>query len=245
MGMNIYRVDSYDAMSEMAAGIICRQMKEKPDSVLGLATGSTPVGMYRRIVELYGNGEVDFSKAVTFNLDEYRGLGREDEQSYYRFMHEKLFSHINIKEENTHIPDGTAEDGDEQCRRYEEQIRRAGGIDLQVLGIGHNGHIGFNEPADYYPVRTHCVDLSESTIEANRRFFTDINEVPKQAYTTGIGTIMRAKRILLLACGEDKADILARALTGEVTPRVPASILQFHPDVTVVADAGAAKYLCI
>ena len=211
----------------------------KPDCVLGLATGSTPIGTYEKLVKRYKKGDLDFSQVRTVNLDEYKGLTRDNDQSYYYFMHEHLFNHVNIPEESTNVPDGTASDGDSECVRYEALIRELGGQDLQLLGLGHNGHIGFNEPSDSFAKTTHCVDLQERTIEANKRFFASADEVPKQAYTMGIGTIMQAKKILIIASGEDKADIIRDAFFGPVTPRVPASILQFHPDVTLVADASA------
>lgn len=226
-------------MSRKAANIISAQIIAKPDCVLGLATGSTPIGTYEKLVKRYKKGDLDFSQVKTVNLDEYKGLPRDNDQSYYYFMHEHLFNHVNIPEESTNVPDGTASDGDSECVRYEALIQELGGQDLQLLGLGHNGHIGFNEPSDSFAKTTHCVDLQERTIEANKRFFASADEVPKQAYTMGIGTIMQAKKILIIASGEDKADIIRDAFFGPVTPRVPASILQFHPDVTLVADAAA------
>ena len=207
--------------------------------MLGLATGSTPIGAYKNLVEKYEQGDLDFSQVTTVNLDEYKGLPRENDQSYYYFMHDNLFDHVNVKPENTHLPDGTKEDSDEECARYEELIRTLGGQDLQLLGLGHNGHIGFNEPDAIFETATHCVDLQESTIEANKRFFASADDVPKQAYTMGIGTIMQAKKILVVVSGEDKADTVAKAFFGPVTPEVPASILQFHKDVILVADEAA------
>ena len=235
--MKIYKTKNYEDMSKKAANIISAQITLKPDSVLGLATGSSPVGTYKNLVERYENGDLDFSQITSVNLDEYKGLPRENDQSYYYFMHDNLFSHVNIKA--SYLPDGTKEDSAAECSRYEEQIRSLGGVDLQLLGLGHNGHIGFNEPSDCFEKETHCVDLQERTIEANKRFFASIDDVPRQAYTMGIGTIMRARKILIIVSGADKADILAEALTGPVTPRVPASILQMHPDVIVVADEAA------
>ena len=190
-------------------------------------------------MEKYEQGDLDFSQVTTVNLDEYKGLPRENDQSYYYFMHDNLFDHVNVKPENTHLPDGTKEDSDEECARYEELIRTLGGQDLQLLGLGHNGHIGFNEPDAIFEKATHCVDLQESTIEANKRFFASADDVPKQAYTMGIGTIMQAKKILVVVSGEDKADTVAKAFFGPVTPEVPASILQFHKDVILVADEAA------
>lgn len=237
--MQIYRAKDYEDMSRKAANIIASQVVLKPDCVLGLATGSTPIGAYKNLVEKYEQGDVDFSQVTTVNLDEYKGLPRENDQSYYYFMHDNLFDHVNVKPENTHLPDGTKEDADEECARYEELIRSLGGQDLQLLGLGHNGHIGFNEPDAIFEKATHCVDLQESTIEANKRFFDSVDDVPKQAYTMGIGTIMQAKKILVVVSGEDKADTVAKAFFGPVTPEVPASILQFHKDVILVADEAA------
>lgn len=237
--MQIYRAKDYEDMSRKAANIIASQVVLKPDCVLGLATGSTPIGAYKNLVKKYEQGDLDFSQVTTVNLDEYKGLPRENDQSYYYFMHDNLFDHVNVKPENTHLPDGTKEDANEECARYEELIRSLGGQDLQLLGLGHNGHIGFNEPDAVFEKTTHCVDLQESTIEANKRFFASADDVPKQAYTMGIGTIMQAKKILVVVSGEDKADTVAKAFFGPVTPEVPASILQFHKDVILVADEAA------
>ena len=237
--MRIIKTKSYEEMSKKAANIIASVVTLKPDCMLGLATGSSPIGTYDELVKKYEAGDLDFSEVTTVNLDEYKGLPKENEQSYYYFMHEHLFNHVNIKEENTNVPDGTQPDGEKECARYEELIRSLGGVDLQLLGLGHNGHIGFNEPADAFDKTTHCVDLTESTIEANKRFFASADEVPRQAYTMGIGTIMQAKKILIIVSGEDKADIVRDAFFGPVTPQVPASILQMHSDVTLVADEAA------
>lgn len=230
-------------MSRKAANIISAQIITKPDCVLGLATGSSPIGTYDQLVEWYEKGDLDFSKVSSVNLDEYRGLDHSHDQSYYYFMHEHLFDRVNIDPANTNVPDGTEPDAEKECRRYEELIASYGGVDLQLLGLGHNGHIGFNEPAPVFDKATHCVDLTESTIEANKRFFASADDVPKQAYTMGIGTIMKAKKILVVVSGADKADIVAKAFYGDVTPEVPASVLQFHPDVTVVVDEAAASKL--
>ena len=237
--MRLYRAKDYNDMSRKAAHIISAQVIMKPDCVLGLATGSTPIGTYKQLIEWYNNGDLDFAEVKTANLDEYKGLTRDNDQSYYYFMHENLFKHVNIKEENTNIPDGTEPDAAKECARYENVVHELGGVDLQLLGLGHNGHIGFNEPADEYPKETHIVDLQESTIEANKRFFASADDVPRQAYTMGIGTIMQAKKILIIVSGEDKADIVRDAFFGPVTPQVPASILQMHSDVTLVADEAA------
>ena len=237
--MNIYQTKNYQEMSRKAANIISAQIILKPDAVLGLATGSTPIGTYRQLIEWYQKGDLDFSGVRSVNLDEYKGLSADNDQSYAYFMRANLFDHVNIRHENTNIPDGLNEDIEGECRRYDSVIDALGGIDLQLLGIGHNGHIGFNEPADEFPKLTHCVDLQASTIEANKRFFASIDDVPKQAYTMGIQTIMQAKKVLLIASGADKAPIMKAAFFGPVTPHVPASILQLHPDCTVVADEAA------
>ena len=237
--MQIYRAKDYEDMSRKAANIIASQVVLKPDCVLGLATGSTPIGAYKNLVEKYEQGDLDFSQVTTVNLDEYKGLPRENDQSYYYFMHDNLFDHVNVKPENTHLPDGTKEDASEECARYEELIRSLGGQDLQLLGLGHNGHIGFNEPDAVFEKTTHCVDLQESTIEANKRFFASADDVPKQAYTMGIGTIMKADKILLLASGEDKAEALYETICGKITPQIPATVLQLHQNVTIIADEAA------
>ena len=237
--MNIIRAKDYQDMSRKAANIISAQIIMKPDCVLGLATGSTPVGTYRQLIEWYEKGDLDFSRVSTVNLDEYRGLAHTDPQSYYYFMQENLFDHVKIDKTATHVPDGTNPDAADACAKHEQIIKSLGGIDLQLLGLGNNGHIGFNEPGAAFEKETHLVDLAESTIRANARFFTSIDEVPKQAYTMGIRTIMQAKKILVVVSGESKADIVSRAFFGPVTPEVPASILQMHPDVTVVCDEAA------
>lgn len=237
--MRFIKTKDYEEMSRKAANILKAQMILKPDSVLGLATGSTPIGTYKQLVQWYKEGDLDFSEITSVNLDEYKGLTPDNDQSYYYFMQEHLFSHINIDEDHTFVPDGTIEDSIEACRQYEEIIEATGGIDLQLLGIGHNGHIGFNEPDTKFAKGTHCVDLTQSTIEANARFFASKEEVPTQAYTMGIQTIMSAKKILVIANGSGKADIIEKAFFGDVTPEVPASILQLHPDVIVVGDEEA------
>lgn len=245
MSVRIYKAKDYDEMSRKAANIISAQVIMKPDCVLGLATGSTPIGTYKQLIEWYEKGDLDFSEVTSVNLDEYKGLEKSNDQSYDYFMHHNFFDHINIKPENINLPDGTEPDGDKECARYEEVIRSVGGADLQLLGMGHNGHIGFNEPAEAFDKCTHCVDLQKSTIEANARFFASMDDVPKQAYTMGIGTIMSAKKILVVVSGADKAAIVKKAFTGPVTPQVPASILQMHPDVVVVGDEAALSELDI
>lgn len=237
--MKIYKAKDYKDMSRKAANIISAQVIMKPNCVLGLATGSTPIGTYDQLVEWYSKGDLDFSEVTTVNLDEYKGLPRTNDQSYYYFMHQHLFDRVNIDPERTNVPNGMEPDAEKECGRYEELIRSLGGVDLQLLGLGHNGHIGFNEPGEAFEKETHCVDLTESTIEANKRFFASADDVPKQAYTMGIKTIMQAKKILIVVNGENKADIVERAFFGPVTPEVPASILQLHNDVTLVGDEEA------
>ena len=241
--MRIIKAKDYDDLSRKAANIISAQVLLKPDCVLGLATGSTPIGTYKQLIEWYEKGDLDFSAAKSVNLDEYRGLTKDNDQSYYYFMYNNLFKHININMENTNVPDGTEPDSEKECSRYENVIEAYGGVDLQLLGLGHNGHIGFNEPDKDFPRTTHCGDLTQSTIEANKRFFASVDDVPKQAYTMGIGTIMKARKILLVVSGADKAQILHDVLCGPVTPEVPASILQLHSDVIVVADEAAMAKL--
>mgnify|MGYP001632343953 FL=1 len=237
--MKIYKAKDYKDMSRKAANIISAQVIMKPNCVLGLATGSTPIGTYDQLVEWYNKGDLDFSEVTTVNLDEYKGLPRTNDQSYYYFMHQHLFDRVNIDPERSNVPNGMEPDAEKECGRYEELIRSLGGVDLQLLGLGHNGHIGFNEPGEAFEKETHCVDLTESTIEANKRFFASADDVPKQAYTMGIKTIMQAKKILIVVNGENKADIVERAFFGPVTPEVPASILQLHNDVTLVGDEAA------
>ena len=241
--MRIIKAKDYADMSRKAANIIAAQVILKPDCVLGLATGSTPIGTYKELIKGYENGDLDFSLVKTANLDEYRGLEKSNDQSYDYFMKDNLFNHININFDNLNIPNGEKPDAEEECKRYEEVVKALGGQDLQLLGMGHNGHIGFNEPADEFPKETHCVDLQESTIQANKRFFEKVEDVPTQAYTMGIGTIMQAKKILVIASGVDKAEIVKKAFFGPITPQVPASILQLHPDVTVVVDEAAGSLI--
>ncbi|MDF2943741.1 MAG: glucosamine-6-phosphate isomerase [Herbinix sp.] len=237
--MHIYKATDYQEMSRKAANIISAQIIIKPDCVLGLATGSTPLGIYQQLIDWYKKGDLDFSNVKTVNLDEYKGLPAENVQSYHYFMKKNLFDQVNINSETTYLPDGTASDSETECTRFNNLIEEIGGIDLQLLGLGHNGHIGFNEPGESFEKGTHCVALAQSTIEANSRLFDEGEIVPSHAYTMGIKTIMLAKKILLVVSGEEKADILHKALTGPVTPTLPASILQLHPDLTVVADEAA------
>ncbi len=237
--MIIYRAGDYRDMSRKAANIISAQVIMKPNCVLGLATGATPIGIYRQLTEWYEKGDLDFSEVKTVNLDEYKGLSRENRQSYYYFMYHNFFRFINIQPDNIHIPDGMAKDAVTECLRYNQVIHSLGGIDLQLLGLGHNGHIGFNEPEQAFEKDTHLVALSESTIKANSRLFDSPAEVPGYAYTMGIKTIMQAKKIVIAVSGEDKAEIVKTAFSGKVTPSVPASILQMHNDVLLVGDKAA------
>ena len=241
--MRIIRAKDYDDMSRKAANIIAAQVQLKPDCVLGLATGSTPIGTYKNLVAAYEAGDLDFSEVKSYNLDEYRGLPGDHDQSYRYFMNVNLFDHVNIDKANTHVPDGLMEDYEAACAEYDAAVAAAGHQDLQLLGIGNNGHIGFNEPGDAFVKGTHCVDLTESTIQANSRLFDSIDDVPRQAYTMGIGTIMGAKMILVIANGDAKAQAVHDMCFGPVVPSCPASILQLHPNVVVVADE-AALALC-
>ena len=239
--MKIIRAKDYKDMSRKAANVISAQVIMKPNCVLGLATGGTPVGTYAQLIDWYNKGDVDFSDVTTVNLDEYRGISRENDQSYWYFMHKNFFNSVNIRPDHIHVPDGSNPDAAAACRDYDEIIRSVGGIDLQLLGIGPDGHIGFNEPGAAFELGTHCVDLTESTIEANKRFFDKKEDVPRQAYTMGIKSIMQARKVLMIANGATKADIIKQAFFGPVTPEVPASILQMHPDFVLVLDEEAAS----
>ncbi|AEE90665.1 glucosamine-6-phosphate deaminase [Tepidanaerobacter acetatoxydans Re1] len=242
--MQVFIEKDYSAMSKKAAQIFANEIQQKPDLVLGLATGSTPIGTYQELIRMHKEEGLDFSKAVSFNLDEYYGLASDNPQSYNYFMFENLFNHVNIKKENVHIPNGLVSDVETYCKQYDEEIEKYGGIDLQLLGIGVNGHIGFNEPAEELVLGTHLTDLTEDTIKANSRFFDSPEEVPTKAITMGIGSIMKAKKILLLASGKNKAEIMAKLLNSDVvTTKVPASLLMLHPDVTIIMDEEAAS-LC-
>ncbi len=233
--MRIIKASNYNEMSRCAANIIAAQITLKPDSVLGLATGSTPIGTYKLLVKGYQQGNLDFSKVKSVNLDEYCGLDGSHDQSYRYFMNTNLFNRVNIDMANTNVPNGIATDLEQECKRYDRLLEELGGVDLQLLGIGHNGHIGFNEPNEFFDKTTHVVDLKQSTIDANSRFFEKIEDVPKRAITMGIKSIMSAKKVLLVA-GADKKDIIERALFGPITPQVPASVLQFHNDLIVVVS---------
>lgn len=234
---------STEAIGAAAASLFSACVISKPDAVLGLATGSTPIPTYQKMAELYKMGAVDYASVTTFNLDEYVGLTHEHEQSYYYFMMENLFSHINVPKESIHVLSGTAADPVKECADYEKMIDAAGGIDLQILGIGRNGHIAFNEPADDFAPVTHVVELTPSTIEANTRFFSSSDEVPKKALSMGIGSIMKAKAIVIIATGKDKAEAVKAMVSGPVTPACPASVLQLHPNVVVMLDEEAASLL--
>lgn len=235
--MRIIRAKDYDEMSRRAAEIIAAQVIIKPDCVLGLATGGSPVGTYQELRRKYEAGVLDFSRVKTVNLDEYVGLPADHEQSYARFMRENLFDHVNIDLGETHVPNGMAPE--DECRLYDALIASLGGIDLQLLGLGPNGHIGFNEPSDGFSIGTHKVALTDSTIEANKRFFAEKADVPRFAYTMGVSDIVHARRVLMVVSGKAKAETVKAAFAGPVTPRVPASILQLHRDFTLVADEDA------
>lgn len=237
--MRIYKAKDYNDLSRKAANIISAQIIMKPDAVIGLATGASPIGTYKQLIEWYNKGDLDFSEIRSVNLDEYKGLSADNPQSYAYFMHTNLFNYVNIPPENINIPNGLEFDDAIECARYDTVLQNLGGIDLQLLGIGGNGHIGFNEPGNNFDKSTHCVALSENTIQANSRFFESIDEVPKFAYTMGIKNIMQAKSILLIASGEAKAQAMYDAFYGPITPSCPGSILQLHNNVTVVADEAA------
>lgn len=242
--MEVIVCKDYKVLGQRAALLFAAQVTGKPDSVFGFATGSSPISTYDYLAELYATGAVDFSRATTYNLDEYYGMAPTEEQSYRKFMNDYLFSRINIRLENTHVLNGLTTDPEKECADYEKAIAAAGGIDMQLLGIGHDGHIGFNEPGDEFPKATHLVDLVPMTLQANARFFGgDIDNVPRQALSMGIGSIMRARKVVLVANGADKANAVYGMVKGPVTPALPASILQFHPNVTVFLDEGAASKL--
>ena len=237
--MRVILCDNYEEVSKAATKLVESQINLKPDCVLGLATGSTPVGMYKMLIEKCKDGELDFSKVATFNLDEYYPISRDNNQSYYYFMNENLFNEINIKKENIHIPNGEAKDVEAECEEYEKMIEEAGGIDLQILGIGQNGHIGFNEPDENLNSKTHVTGLTESTIKANSRFFDSIEDVPTKALTMGIATILKSRKIILMACGVEKSDAVAELLTDDIKTDNPATMLKVHPDVVLICDKDA------
>lgn len=241
--MRIIVVDDYEEMSKKAANIIASQLILKPDSVLGLATGDTPLGTYNELIRIYKEGIINFTNVTTFNLDEYYGVDHKNPQSYYQYMKENLFKHINISFDNINIPNGRAQNIVKECNDYEKNIEDLGGIDLQLLGIGRNGHIGFNEPDIKFELKTHIVNLDSDTIKANSRFFNSIDEVPTQAISMGIKTIMHARKIILLASGKEKGEAIYNTVNGIIATNVPASILQLHPDVIFVLDKEAASLL--
>lgn len=243
MPIKVSIAKDYNEMSKKAAKLIADSMRKKPNIVLGLATGGTPVGCYKELVRMHKKEGLDFSKVVTFNLDEYIGLPLTHPQSYRYFMNENLFHHANIKMKNTHVPDGLSDDPEKTCKEFEKKVKKAGGIDLQLLGIGSNGHIAFNEPGSPFNSRTRIVDISEQTKRDNARFFKSIDEVPHQAISMGMETIMEAREIVLLASGEGKADAIAKSLEGPITTEVPASILQRHPNCTFIIDQASASKL--
>lgn len=241
--MQIFCAKDYKGMCRKAANILSAQLIMKPTSVLGLATGSTPIGIYQQLIDWYNKGDLNFDQASSVNLDEYQGLAPDHPQSYRYFMDTNLFNHVDMNKERTHVPSGLAPDSVEECKRYNQVIRSMGGIDMQLLGMGHNGHIGFNEPGDAFELETHRVELAETTIEANTRFFEKREDVPTHAYTMGMKTIMSAQNILVVVSGEDKAEIVAKAFSGPVTPEIPGSLLQLHPNVTLVGDKAALSIL--
>lgn len=241
--MHIIKAENYKEMSELAASKIIEQVNKKSNSVLGLATGSTPEGLYKEVIQAYKDGNVSFKNVTSFNLDEYVGLKKDNDQSYYYYMHHLLFDHIDINSDQANLPNGDANDLQEECNRYEKAIQQAGGIDIQVLGIGLNGHIGFNEPGTLFSMQTHIVDLDESTRQANARFFNSIEDVPLQAITMGIDSIMQSKEIILLVSGSQKAEALDKLVNGPITEDFPASILQKHSNVTIIADREARAEL--
>lgn len=241
--MRLIVTKNYDEMSKVAANEMAEDIKKNPEIVLGLATGGTPVGMYKELIKMYNEGKLDFSKVTSINLDEYVGLSGEHDQSYRYFMNKNLFNHINIDKNKTFVPNGLAENIEEECEKYDERIQDLGGIDLQLLGLGANGHIGFNEPGEALSVGTHLTDLKESTIEANARFFDSIEDVPRKAITMGLGGIMKAKKIMVIASGEGKAAVVKAMMSGKITTEIPATMLQMHRDVLLIVDEAAAKLL--
>ena len=241
--MRLIVTKNYEEMSKVAAKEMAEDIKRNPEIVLGLATGGTPVGMYKELIIMYNEGELDFSKVTSINLDEYVGLSGDHDQSYRYFMNTNLFNHINIDKNNTFVPNGLAENVEEECMAYDSRIQDMGGIDLQLLGLGANGHIGFNEPGEALSVGTHLTDLKESTIEANARFFDSIDDVPRKAITMGLGGIMKAKKIMVIASGEGKAEVVKAMMSGKITTEIPATMLQMHRDVILIVDEDAAKLL--
>ena len=234
--MEIKPISSYSKMSKLAAKMVAEQIINKPNTVLGLATGSTPLGMYRELVKLYKKGKLNFSKVTTFNLDEYLGISPDHPQSYHYYMYENFFNHVNIEEENIHIPKGDTKDSIQECLNYEREIEKVGGINLQILGIGVNGHVGFNEPDINLETKTHVIQLSDNTITANSRFFKNLDKVPRKAITMGMATIMKSKKIILMAWGAEKKKPILKVISGHIATEVPASLLQVHNDVILIVD---------
>lgn len=241
--MKLIVVNNYEELSKVAAKEFSKIIKEKENVVLGLATGGSPVGMYKELIRMYEQKELNFSKITTVNLDEYIGLNPEHNQSYRYFMNNNLFNHINIDKSNTFVPNGLAEDLEAQCKEYDQKIVELGGIDIQLLGVGNNGHIAFNEPNNELSSGTHIISLTDNTIEANARFFDNIDDVPRKAITMGVGGIMKAKKIILIASGESKAEAIKGIFSGKITTANPATMLQMHRDVTVIVDEAAAKLI--
>ncbi|HOT32234.1 MAG TPA: glucosamine-6-phosphate deaminase [Petrotogaceae bacterium] len=239
--MKILVCKDYEELSRKSAEIVVSQVNQKKDSVLGLATGGTPVGMYQELVKSYREGKVDFGKVITFNLDEYYGVDPTNVNSYHYYMNTNFFDHVNIDRKNINIPNGMSKDIEKECREYDEKIQSLGGIDLQILGVGLNGHIGFNEPAKELMSTTHITDLTKETINANARFFEDISQVPTKAITVGMATILRSKKIVVLINGKNKSKIFEKIIGKKITTQIPATLLQLHPDVTIVVDEQAAK----
>lgn len=241
--MKLIVVNNYEELSKVAAKEFSKIIKEKENVVLGLATGGSPVGMYKELIRMYEQKELNFSKTTTVNLDEYIGLNPEHNQSYRYFMNNNLFNHINIDKSNTFVPNGLAEDLEAQCKEYDQKIVELGGIDIQLLGVGNNGHIAFNEPNSELSSGTHIISLTDNTIEANARFFDNIDDVPRKAITMGVGGIMKAKKIILIASGESKAEAIKGIFSGKITTANPATMLQMHRDVTIIVDEAAAKLI--
>ncbi|MGG5463108.1 glucosamine-6-phosphate deaminase [Clostridium sp. B9] len=241
--MRLIITKNYEEMSKVAANEMAESIKANPEIVLGLATGGTPVEMYKNLIKMYNDGELDFSKVTSINLDEYVGLPGDHDQSYRYFMNTNLFNHINIDKSRTFVPNGLAADVAEECKSYDARIQEMGGIDVQLLGLGANGHIGFNEPGEELSVGTHLTDLKESTIEANARFFDSIEDVPREAITMGLGGIMKAKKIMVIASGEGKAEVVKAMMSGKITTEIPATMLQMHSNVVLIVDEAAASLL--
>lgn len=241
--MKVIVTKNYDELSKVAANEMAMVVKNNPKAILGLATGGSPIGMYKELIRMNKEGEIDFSKVTTVNLDEYVGLSGDHPQSYRYFMNENLFNHINIDKKNTYVPNGLAKNIEEECKNYDNKIENLGGTDVQLLGIGNNGHIAFNEPDEDLVSGTHLTNLTQDTIQANARFFDSIDEVPKTALTMGLGGIMKSKKIIVIASGESKAEVVKAMVNGKISTKMPASMLQMHRDVVVIVDEAAAKLL--